>query len=172
MTVIPLQTDRLSLIPISLETALSLLEGNRATIDDMGFKADEHWPTPDTMDILPIVCETLKKEGQPTGFEVWMIVEKEEKLVIGDIGFHGRPDDEGVVEVGFGLVQSHWGNGYGTEALSAILGWACKQDQVSAVKAGCLLTNQASAALLRKAGFSETGRDAEMIWWKFEKAIF
>lgn len=35
--------------------------------------------------------------------QTWMIVRKDNMKVIGDIGFHGKPDGKGEVEVGYGI---------------------------------------------------------------------
>lgn len=98
-------TNRLILIPITLEITKSLLKGNSKEIENLGIKCDKKWPTEDTMDILPIINNSLEKSKIPTGFETWMIVDKANKRIIGDIGFHGKPNENGEVEVGFGLVE-------------------------------------------------------------------
>ncbi|MHB1314876.1 MAG: GNAT family N-acetyltransferase [Christensenellales bacterium] len=166
-----IETCRLILIPVTLEITAALLEGKMNEVEKLGIRNYENWPTKDTMDILPIVHASLEKNVHPTGFEFWMIVKKENRQVIGDIGFHGKPNEKGEVEVGFGLVEDQRRKGYGTEALLAMMDWIRKEESVKAVIANCLLNNAPSARILQKAGLHETGRDNEFIYWQYTKPV-
>lgn len=159
-------TDRLILIPVTLQLTTLLLNNDLAEIENIGIRMSEHWPTTDTKDILPIVHETLKGQDAPSGFEFWMIQCKETNMVIGDIGFHGKPDENGEVEVGFGLVREAWNKGYGYEALKGIAKWTMMQEGVKTLKADCLIDNLASIRILEKIGLKEVYRNDEYIFWK------
>lgn len=165
-----LDTNRLTLIPITLEIAKSLIKGNSEVIENLGIECDKKWPTEDTMDILPIIKTSLEESRIPTGFETWMIVDKSSEKIIGDIGFHGKPNKNGEVEVGFGLVEHERGKGVGFEALNCIMNWLNSQDSVSLIKAECLIDNKPSAKILEKARFKEVDRDDELIYWEFIKS--
>lgn len=161
-------TDRLILIPVTLQITTLLLNNNPTEIENNGIRMSEHWPTSDTKDILPIVHETLKRQNGPSGFEFWMIQCKENNLVIGDIGFHGKPDEKGEVEIGFGLVREEWNKGYGYEALKEIVKWIIRQEGVKVLKADCLIDNIASRRMLEKIGLREVYRNDEYIFWSSE----
>ncbi|GLC29988.1 GNAT family N-acetyltransferase [Clostridium omnivorum] len=164
-----IHTERLILIPVTLEITKSLLEHSTKEIEKLGIKTDEKWPTDGTMDILPIINKTLDKYKVPSGFEFWMIVNKDNMLVIGDIGFHGKPNEKGEVEIGYGLSENARRMGFGFEALKAIMSWLNYQDNVKTIKADCLISNIASARILEKVGMKEISRDQELIYWKFIK---
>lgn len=164
-------TNRLILVPITLEITKSLINGSSKEIENLGIKCDKKWPTEDTMDILPIIYNSLEKSKIPTGFETWMIVEKNYKRIIGDIGFHGGPNEKGEVEIGFGLVEDERGKGFGSESLNAIIDWLNLQESVKVIKAECLISNKSSARILKKAGLKEVNRDNELIYWEFIKSV-
>lgn len=164
-------TVRLILVPVTLNITKSLIEGNKNEIEKLGFVVDMHWPTQDTQDILPIINDTLEKNKIPSGFEFWMIVKKDNMSVIGDIGFHGQPNEKGEVEVGYGLVEHERGKGYGFESLKAIMDWLNTMDSVKVVKADCLINNIPSARILEKVGLREVNRDKEFIYWEYIKPI-
>jgi ribosomal-protein-alanine N-acetyltransferase len=165
-----IHTDRLMLVPVTLDITQSLLGGkNNDEIEKLGLKTDKYWPTQDTMDILPIINNALEKDKTPSGFEFWMIVKKDNMCVIGDIGFHGKPNEKGEVEVGYGLVELERGNGYGFESLKAIMEWLSSMDCVKIVKADCLINNKPSARVLEKVGLREVSRDKELIYWEYMK---
>jgi len=118
------------------------------------------------MDILPIIIKSLEIDKTPSGFEAWMIIEKDDMQVIGDIGFHGKPNNEGEVEIGYGLVESARRKGYGFEAAKAIIEWAFSQEKVKAIKADCLINNTPSIRILEKLGMKEVDRDQDLIYWQ------
>ncbi len=166
MNIKNLHTNRLILIPMTLEITQSLIKGSSMEVEKLGIKCDKKWPTEDTMDILPIINSSLEKTKIPTGFETWMIVDKNNKKIIGDIGFHGEPNKNGEVEVGFGLVEDERGKGFGSESLDAIMAWLKLQESVNIIKAECLIGNKPSARILEKAGLKEVNRDEDLIYWE------
>lgn len=161
-------TDRLILIPIIVQIAEALINGDNSEILKLGMKTNKAWPTNDTMDILPIIVENLKKSG-PSGFETWMIERKDSKEVIGDIGFHGVPDENGEVEIGYGLVESERRKGFGFEAARAIMDFAIAHEGVKVIKADCLINNTPSSRILEKLEMKEVKRDSELIYWEYIK---
>lgn len=165
-------TDRLMLIPVTLKITKSLINGSTKEIERLGIKTDGQWPTKDTMDILPIINETLEKDKNPSGFETWMIIKKDNMKVIGDIGFHGKPNEKGEVEIGYGLVEQERGNGFGFEALKAIMNWVIYKESVKVIKAECLISNISSTRILEKVGMKDINRDDNLIYWEFIKPIY
>lgn len=167
-----IRTSRLILIPVTLDITQSLIHGNTNEIEKLGIIADGAWPTKEAMDILPIINRTLEKDKIPSGFEFWIIVKKDDMKVIGDIGFHSKPDEKGEVEVGYGLVVQERGKGFGLEALKAIMNWAVSQNSVKVIKADCLISNIPSARILEKVGMKEINRDNDLIYWEFIKSLY
>ena len=80
--------------------------------------------------------------------------------VVGDIGFHGPPDEAGRAEIGYSVVPGRRGRGYATEAAAALLRWAQAQPGVRQVVAGCDPGNAASATVLERAGLVRAGEAA------------
>lgn len=171
MTLKNIITDKLILIPVTLDITQALLDGNSKEVEKLGIALDEKWPTEDTMDILPFIKESLEIDKIPSGFEFWMIVKKDTMKVVGDIGFKGKPDDKGEVEVGFGLVETERGHGLGFESLKAIIDWAFSQKNVKVIKADCLIDNKASARILEKAGMKKINQDQDLIYWELIKLV-
>ena len=167
MAIKNIETERLTLMPITLYITKGLLDGDKSVLGKYGLKADDQWPTADDYDILPILYQSLKKDREPSGFETWMIVNKTDRRVIGDIGFYRKPDEHGAVEIGFGMAEGERGKGYASEALAAMMDWLCAHAKVKTVKASCHTQNLTSARMLKKAGLKETNRDKELIHWVF-----
>jgi RimJ/RimL family protein N-acetyltransferase len=88
---------------------------------------------------------------------VFQIILRETGEVIGDIGFHGPPDDAGTVEIGYSIVDQYRGRGLVGESAVAICGLAWSRPEVSRIIARTEEGNAASAGVLRHAGFREDG---------------
>lgn len=90
-------------------------------------------------------------------YAVWlMLLKKEENRHIGDLSFKGITED-GIVEIGYGIKPGYEGNGYMTEAVSALVKWAFERPEVSRVEAEAKESNIASIRVLTKAGFIPNG---------------
>jgi len=77
--------------------------------------------------------------------------------VVAEVGFHGPPDSDGWVEIGYRVVASHRREGLAEEAARAVIDWAVVHG-VSGVKASVSPDNAASIGLLHKLGFTESDR--------------
>lgn len=86
--------------------------------------------------------------------EVWAIdatpVDGEE--LIGVVSFRTQAD-----ELGYWVGPPYWNAGYATEAVTALVGHLFAARPIAALSAPVFADNAASAAVLMKAGFSETG---------------
>ena len=95
--------------------------------------------------------------------------------MLGGGGFKGRPSDaDGSVELGYGLAPSARGRGLATEAAVALAAWAWTQPGVARVTANTLPTENASTAVLRRAGFVRAGEttdpDEGLVWcWEHQR---
>lgn len=79
---------------------------------------------------------------------------------IGDLCFKGLGED-GVVEIGYGTYTGFEGKGYMTEAVMALVQWACRQSGVLRIEAETDKDNKASQRVLEKAGFVPSGEIGE-----------
>ena len=134
-----IDTPRLRLLPISQEQADAILAG-----DLSGVRAGEGWPHADTLDGLRLAPG-------------WFVVL--DGLVIGDCGTWGGPDDEGSVEIGYGLAAPYRGRGYGGELVAALSRWLLGQPAVRRVTAETEAGNLPSRRALERAGFALEAED-------------
>lgn len=164
-----LLSDRLIFIPFTLETATSILQGNLEVLEILGLKTDENWPDDEIIETLPKIIKKLELVMQPTGFESWMIVKQDNRFVIGDAGFKGKPNANGEVDIGYSIIEKEQKRGYGFETAKKLVDWAFSQQGVNFITASSLINNIASARILEKLGMQEVSRDNEMIYWKISK---
>jgi RimJ/RimL family protein N-acetyltransferase len=82
-------------------------------------------------------------------------------VVVGHVGFHGPPDERGMVEVGYSVDPAWRRRGYGTRLVRAALAWAATSPGVRVVRASISPENAASLATLRPFGFAHVGEQVD-----------
>lgn len=80
-----------------------------------------------------------------------------ESMVVGRAGFHGQPDDDGVVEIGYAIDPLHRRRGHASAAVRIMLDVARGLPRVKVVRAAVGVGNYASRRLLDQFGFRKVG---------------
>ncbi|EST39052.1 hypothetical protein N566_04150 [Streptomycetaceae bacterium MP113-05] len=99
--------------------------------------------------------------GDPRPFGNYEIRRREDSRAIDGLGFHGPPDENGGVTIGFGLAPSARGRGYASEALRGLLLFA-QAHGVTCVRGDADHDNIASQHVMRAAGMQPAGRDENL----------
>jgi len=85
------------------------------------------------------------------------VVDVATDVVVGHAGFHGPPDDAGLVEVAYTVLPEFRGRRYAVAALAELLRWAAAATEVRTVRASISPENAASLAVVRRFGFQPVG---------------
>lgn len=86
-----------------------------------------------------------------------MVTRDESCKVVGSVVFHGGPNEDGSVEIAYGVEEESQGRGYATEAVAASVSWALSQPTVRVVRATTPPWHVPSKRVLSKCGFQEVG---------------
>jgi RimJ/RimL family protein N-acetyltransferase len=86
-----------------------------------------------------------------------VIVDAATSEPVGRAGFHGPPDADGRVEIGYAVDEGRRRRGYARAALEALLARADEDPRVLTVRATVRPDNEPSLALVRQYGFLEVG---------------
>ncbi len=91
---------------------------------------------------------------------------------VGRCGFTGPPDANGIVEIAYAVDEKFRGRGYATESAIGLTAYASVDPRVRVILAHTLPTENASAHVLRKCGFTRAGESidhAAGMVWRWEK---
>jgi RimJ/RimL family protein N-acetyltransferase len=77
-----------------------------------------------------------------------------------------RPDELRQAELLYLLNQHHWGQGYATEAVRAVLGFGFRELRLHRVYATCRPANVASSRVMEKVGMQREGHLRRHRWMK------
>ncbi|MFD5109231.1 GNAT family N-acetyltransferase [Streptomyces cinereoruber] len=150
----PVATARLLLHPLTVREAERIVA--RAPRD--GDLWGEGYPQDGDVRGCGGFLRGVAERGDPGVFRAYEIRLLNSRAAVGGIGFHGPPDDIGVVTVGYGLVPGVRGKGYASEALRALLETA-RTAGVAGVKGDADLDNLASHRVMEAAGMRCVAED-------------
>ncbi len=163
-----LETNRLLLIPMTVDFIDGLINGNNKAYSLLDIKPSEEWPSQDIFEVLPIMKESLLQKKEPDGFDAWIFIDKYDRSIVGDGGFKGEPDENGGIDLGYGIVRSKRRKGYGFEAVSELVKWGISKSNVKYITADCLNENEPSIKLLEKLGMKKIKTEKEISYFIFE----
>jgi RimJ/RimL family protein N-acetyltransferase len=159
-----IETPRLELHHIPVDGLISLFDEK----SDVLAIAGRNFTNPHKIlldDSGPLAWRVPQVKADPTSnfWFVRLMVLKESREVIGSTSFHGAPDDEGMIEIGLGIDEKFWNQGFATEALIGMWGWVCQQPGVKTLRYTVSPTNIASIKVIAKFGFHHMGQQMDEI---------
>ncbi|KAM0819346.1 putative N-acetyltransferase domain-containing protein [Seiridium cardinale] len=95
-----------------------------------------------------ILFEADDKQGQS---------QSSSAIIVGRIGFHGKPDKRGVVEVGYEIDPVYWRRGHATAAMRIIVDLARAMEGINVLKATVAEENLISTRIVKGQGLERVG---------------
>ena len=118
---------------------------------------------------IELYLNELEKDPSQLNWGPWFVMLKESSRIIGDIGFKGKPDEERMSEIGYGFLEEYRNQGYATESVQALIGWAFETDEADILVAETANDNIASIKVLEKLGMQRIHEANGMIYWQLLK---
>jgi ribosomal-protein-alanine N-acetyltransferase len=118
-----------------------------------------YWSTPamkDRTEAEDLLVKVRKGFADKTGFQ-WGIERKEDAQLVGTCTLFHLDAPNRRAEVGYGLASAHWGQGYMTEALTALFGFAFGTLELRRLEADVDPRNESSLRVLGRLGFRREG---------------
>ncbi|GEM50381.1 GNAT family N-acetyltransferase [Empedobacter brevis] len=165
ITINELETERLILVPFTIDICENMLYNDFNMLYEKGFVKSKDWPDKDMMDTVPKIIQKLLIHNYVTGFESWMIIRKDTKEIIGDVGFKGYNAEEQSVDIGYGIIRKERRKGFAEEACRGLIKWAFSQGIVKEITAKSFSDNVKSINLLKKLGFEKIFEYKEFVYW-------
>ena len=162
----------LDLVPISAD-ALRRLTSDRVAFEKMiDASVPLEWPHEALREALDVIAEGTTAEA-PT---LYAIVDRSRTgvaaggVLVGDIGFHGQPDEHGDLEVGYSVLASERRRGIARWALATLLPIARRREGALNITARCEPENVASIRVLEGAGFERVDGPGPEIHWRLAES--
>ena len=141
----------------------------------LDIKVPDNWlQFPESM---PHVYQHLKSDPSAVEWGFRLFVHRQDGVLIGEGGYKGKPDEAGMVEIGYALVPEYRRRGLATEAARGLAAYAFSHPEVSAVQAHTLKDGTASINVLKRLGMKFAGTaidpdEGEVLRWMVERKDF
>ncbi len=172
-----LTTDRLRLVPITLEMLEAVLDHDQARAEALvGGAFPGEWPNDDLVGrAFPYSRSAIRAAPELRLWGDSFVLLKDAPRVVGSVVFHGHPAghatrystpviaspadpaEEGVAEVAYGIEEGSRSQGFAIEATCALVDWALAQDGIRAVQATTFPWHKASLGVINRLGMVRAG---------------
>jgi RimJ/RimL family protein N-acetyltransferase len=157
-------TNRLRLVSMSVPFMRALVAGDLATAErEVGARVPD-WLPGQLEHFLQYRLAQL--DGEPS-IRRWlgrsMVIDDDGPRVVGTIGFHGPPDDQRRLEIGYSVDPTYRRRGFASEAVRAMFDWAASEHDVHRFIASISPSNEPSLRLAAGFGFRQTGSHVDEI---------
>jgi [ribosomal protein S5]-alanine N-acetyltransferase len=165
-----IETKRLVIKPLSYDELRKHVESPGELAVEMGLIPSQSLIDKETQeainnDLLPYMTDPNKDS---LFYTMWIVIEKKTKAIIGGFCFHGEPDDNGEVEIGYGIDIDFRNSGYMTETIDGFVHWIRNNKKARVIKAETDPFNISSVRVLEKNGFTVFQQDENKMILKLE----
>ena len=146
------------LVELPLDSMLALLAGDLAGASaGAGVRLTDYFIGDSSIWLWQIRVDQIRRDPESAHWVARAVVDEESGLVIGHAGYHGPPDENGMVEVGYSVDPRYRRRGHAREMLAELIRRAQSEPQVRIVRASISPDNVASLATIAGFGFIPVG---------------
>lgn len=173
-----IETERLQLIACNKMHLNALAQSEQALADLIGVELAENWLVfPEPVKFIPHALRMLESNPQILRWGMHLFIHKGENKIIGNGGFKGMPDENGMVEIGYAFSPLFENQGFATEAARGMIDYAFSWASVQMVDAHTLAEENASGRVLQKCGMTRIAEkydeeDGDIWQWRILRADF
>ena len=163
-----IHTLRMYIYPLLIYELMLLIASHKifTSVNNLNgdeFKLDEETTKAIREDLIP----KLKVANHNWYFStMWLMVEKQNKNIVGSFCFYGKPNEKMEVEIGYGVSPKFQNHGYMSETIEGIVEWCSSSNNIKSILAHSNIDNLASNCVLKKCRFILAEQDTELNLWK------
>ncbi len=168
-------TDRLKLIPCTAAYVEALINNPQTLEQTLDIRIGDHWT--EFPEALEFTHQWLAQDPSVKAWAPYLFIHQPDRKLIGWGGFKGRPNANGIVEIGYEIAPDYRRQGLATEAAQGLLNFAFSQPEVKAVEAHTLPEHNSSTRVLEKLGMQWLGieidsNDGEIWHWQIQQGAY
>lgn len=106
---------------------------------------------------LPYRLPQVRENPAAAPFLMRVAALRDTGVIVGGAGFHGLPDADGMIEIGYTVVPECRRQGFGVEILHGMWGWVVREPGVRILRYSVGVDNAVSQHVVRALGFEHVG---------------
>ena len=146
---------RLDLVLVTVEQLLSRDEEGSPL--SLGFDDPDDVLAPDYAPLRYRISQVKADRSVNPWLIRLAVLRSPDPVIVGVGNFHDRPDDRGMVEIGYTVLPRHRRLGYATEIAMTMWQFAASHPDVQVLRATVSPDNESSLRIIRGAGFVHVG---------------
>lgn len=165
-----INTPRLQLICCDQELLEAILSGDNSISKLLNVNAVPEWSFGGEP-AFRFSLNQIINDPESKSWMTYLTILKNENKLVGAGGYQGKPDVNGIVEIGYGIAPTYQNKKIATEMAQALVEHAFKFDEVKVVMAHTLAEENASVKILRKCGMefiTEVMHPEDGLLWRWE----
>lgn len=168
-----LQSERLIIKPLTYEQLIKYVANDNYLEQELNVNNSERVLSPELREAMEqTILPGVKASQNYFYYILWIIIDRTTNNMVGDLCLIGPPDEDGMLEIGYGTYEKFHGHGYMSEAVGLILDWACDESNLNGIKVSTDKSNIASYKVLLKNNFTKTGEEGDLLHWEFITSNF
>lgn len=165
------ETEKLKIIPLRPAELEIYLQGEGKLEKLFNMKDTGRRVSPDIKEraMQTVLPKIRNMKGSDYLFSTfWIVIEKSSSTIVAELGFKGKPDKLGIIEIGYGTMPSYRGRGIMTEAVAGMIQWAKSRPEIHCILAETDANNLASIRVVEKNHFVPFDLRENMKWWRIQ----
>jgi RimJ/RimL family protein N-acetyltransferase len=155
-------TPAVELLPLAADTLRALADGDLAAANrTAAVPLTPYLAGPECRGVWEVRAVQVVEDPASAPWITRIVWDPERRIAVGRAGYHGPPDANGMVEVGYSIDPQYRRQGYARAALLALLDRAGTAPGVTTVRATISPGNVASRDLVLSHGFVEVGEQMD-----------
>jgi RimJ/RimL family protein N-acetyltransferase len=155
-------TPRVEILQLDAAALRGLADGDQAAAERTSpVPLSPYLAGPDCRRVWEIRAEQVVEDPASAAWITGIVWDPERQLAVGRAGYHGPPDADGMVEVGYSIDPQFRRQGYARAALRALIARAAADPGVRTFRATISPDNVASRDLVLAHGLVEVGEQED-----------
>ena len=155
-------TPRVEIVQLDAAALRGLADGDQAVAERSSpVPLSPYLAGPDCRRVWERRAAQIVEDPSSAAWITGIVWDPERRLAVGRAGYHGPPDADGMVEVGYSIDPQYRRQGYARAALRALLARAAADPAVRTFRATISPDNVASRDLVLAHGLTEVGEQED-----------
>jgi RimJ/RimL family protein N-acetyltransferase len=151
-------TPRVEIVQLDAAALRALADGDQAAAERTSpVPLSPYLAGPECRGVWAIRAVQVVQDPPAAAWVTGIVWDPERQLAVGRAGYHGPPDDRGMVEVGYSIDPQYRRQGYARAALRALIERAEREPGVTTFRATVSPDNAPSRNLVLSEGLVEVG---------------
>lgn len=152
----------MELVGLPPDALRALADGDRVAAEASApVPLSDYLAGPECRWVWSVRAEQVRVDPSSAAWITAVVWDPDRRLAVGRAGFHGPPDEQGMVEVGYSIDPDHRRRGYARAAVRSLLDRAALEPGVRVVRASVGPANEPSLQLVRSLGFVVVGEQVD-----------